>query len=176
MKKKKKLDLDHVQTELSQVFNLIMHVTDTLSELLREMSENNCQAKHRDLWTLTQRGYSLCQAGVLDIYKAGAEIDNIRGELDELNESFQGNGFELLDYTLEELKEHLNPLLKPGMTWDNYDNEWHVGHIISISHFNFTSPDDEDFKKYWALSNLQPEWGKENLDDEEKEDGKKISG
>ena len=34
-KKKRELDLDHVQIELSQVFNLVMHAVDSLSELLK---------------------------------------------------------------------------------------------------------------------------------------------
>ena len=49
-----------------------------------------------------------------------------------------------------------------GMTWENY-GEWHVDHKLPITSFNFTTVFDDDFKKCWALDNLQPMWGNENI-------------
>lgn len=75
-----------------------------------------------------------------------------------------GNHWEkLVGYSLEQLKEHLEKQFKPGMTWENYGPVWHVDHIIPISVFNFTKPEHEDFKKCWALKNLQPLWAKDNI-------------
>ena len=68
----------------------------------------------------------------------------------------------LVDYTLEELMNHLEKQFKPGMAWNN-KNKWHIDHKKPISSFNFTSPNDEEFKKCWALKNLQPLWAEENL-------------
>jgi 5-methylcytosine-specific restriction endonuclease McrA len=49
------------------------------------------------------------------------------------------------------------------MTWGNYGRHgWHIDHRIPISAFNFKAPTDIDFKKCWALSNLQPLWSHEN--------------
>jgi 5-methylcytosine-specific restriction endonuclease McrA len=59
-------------------------------------------------------------------------------------------------YTLEKLWIHLDKRLKPEMTWDNYGTYWEVDHIIPITAFNFKLPTDIDFKKCWALKNLQP--------------------
>lgn len=67
----------------------------------------------------------------------------------------------LVGYTVEELMAHLEAQFKPGMTWDNY-GEWHIDHIRPIASFNFTSPDDPEFRECWALENLQPLWAKEN--------------
>lgn len=69
---------------------------------------------------------------------------------------------ELVGYTIEELKSHLEKQFKDGMTWENY-GQWHVDHIRPIASFTITSPDCADFKVCWALSNLQPLWAKENL-------------
>lgn len=68
----------------------------------------------------------------------------------------------LTGYTVAELKGHLEKQFQSGMTWDNY-GEWHIDHIIPISAFNFTKPEDVDFKQCWALENLQPLWAQENL-------------
>lgn len=68
----------------------------------------------------------------------------------------------LVNYTVDDLKKHLEGLFVDGMSWDNR-SEWHIDHKIPISAFNFEKPSDMDFKKCWALSNLQPLWAKENL-------------
>lgn len=65
-------------------------------------------------------------------------------------------------YSLKKLKTHLEKQFKDGMTWENY-GKWHIDHIIPISAFNFETAEDIDFKKCWALKNLQPLWAKENL-------------
>lgn len=68
----------------------------------------------------------------------------------------------LVGYTITELKQHLESLFQEGMTWENY-GKWHIDHIIPVSVFNFDHPDDIDFKRCWALENLQPMWAKENI-------------
>ncbi len=70
--------------------------------------------------------------------------------------------FDLLGYTLEELMTHLEIQFLPGMTWDNY-GEWHIDHIIPVSAHNYQTPDDIDFQKCWALSNLRPLWAADNI-------------
>jgi len=67
-----------------------------------------------------------------------------------------------LDYTIEELKDHLESLFIKGMSWDNY-GEWHLDHIIPKSSFKFKDMSDPEFKKCWALDNLQPLWAEDNI-------------
>lgn len=69
----------------------------------------------------------------------------------------------MLDYTLEELIEHLEKQFRKGMSWENYGKVWHIDHIKPIFSFNYKTKDDEDFKKCWALENLQPLFVLENL-------------
>ena len=69
--------------------------------------------------------------------------------------------FDLLGYSVEDLMAHLEKQFKPGMSWDNY-GEWHIDHIIPKVAFNVSSYDDFDFKRCWALKNLQPLWAREN--------------
>jgi len=66
-----------------------------------------------------------------------------------------------VDYTIDDLIKHLEQLFQPDMTLENYGT-WHVDHKIPQKVFNFTKPTHEDFKRCWALSNLQPLWAAEN--------------
>ena len=67
-----------------------------------------------------------------------------------------------VDYTIDELKEHLELYFDDKMTWDNYGSYWEVDHIIPKASFNITSPYCKDFKMCWFLLNLQPLSKKEN--------------
>ncbi|GAH87691.1 unnamed protein product, partial [marine sediment metagenome] len=60
-----------------------------------------------------------------------------------------------------QLVRHLKKQFQPGMTWENY-GEWHMDHKVPVSAFNFSSSDHIDFKRCWALKNLQPMWATEN--------------
>lgn len=68
-----------------------------------------------------------------------------------------------LNYTMNELKTHLENNFTDGMTWDKFlKGEIEIDHIKPISKFNYSSIHDKEFKECWSLSNLQPLWKKEN--------------
>ena len=70
----------------------------------------------------------------------------------------------LVGYTLEDLKQHLEKQFEPGMTWENHSYRgWHIDHIRPVISFNITGAECEDFKKCWALDNLRPLWGVDNM-------------
>jgi len=62
----------------------------------------------------------------------------------------------LVNYTLEDLKLHLEKQFTKRMSWNNHGRYWHIDHRIPISYFKFSSYEDEEFKECWALENLQP--------------------
>lgn len=66
--------------------------------------------------------------------------------------------YEILGYSAEELRKHLESLFTDGMAWDNW-GEWHIDHKIPISRFN----KDDDPKIVNSLNNLQPLWSIENI-------------
>jgi len=88
-----------------------------------------------------------------------------RGIWQSLKGSKNGEHWELLTgYTLGDLKKHLEKQFTKRMVWSNYGRTgWHIDHIIPINVFNFEKPEHEDFKRCWALKNLQPMWAKENI-------------
>jgi len=70
----------------------------------------------------------------------------------------------LVSFTLDDLKYHLERLFTKGMSWENYGkNGWEIDHKIPISAFNFSRPEHTDFKRCWALDNLQPMWARANI-------------
>jgi hypothetical protein len=70
--------------------------------------------------------------------------------------------FDLVGYTSEQLRDHIQRQFVPKMGWHNMA-EWHVDHIVPLSSFTFDTEDDPGFKAAWALTNLRPLWGTENI-------------
>ena len=71
----------------------------------------------------------------------------------------------LTGYTCKDLIKHLKTTMPEGYTWQDFlkNNKLHIDHIIPISAFNFTKPEHPDFRRCWALENLQLLLAKENL-------------
>jgi hypothetical protein len=79
-----------------------------------------------------------------------------------LKDKKEGRRWEILvGYSTASLMAHLENMFTPGMSWQNM-GEWHIDHIIPKSAFNYETSHDIDFKKCWALKNLQPLWAADN--------------
>lgn len=82
-----------------------------------------------------------------------------------------------LPYSINELKDHIESQFESWMTWDNWgkynsntwnDNDsstwvWNIDHIIPQAHLLYSSMEDDNFKKCWALDNLRPYSAKKNV-------------
>lgn len=68
-----------------------------------------------------------------------------------------GRTSELLGYTPDALRAHLEGQFLPGMSWDNY-GDWEVDHRRPIASF----PLDAPLRVVNALTNLQPLWKMDN--------------
>lgn len=68
----------------------------------------------------------------------------------------------LVSWTIEDLKEHLEKKFTKKMSWENYGSYWHIDHIIPVRVFHFKTPTDIDFQRCWALANLRPLESKKN--------------
>lgn len=87
-----------------------------------------------------------------------------------MNQSLKGCKYnrhweDLVGYTLQDLKEHLESQFIDGMSWKNHGiSGWHIDHIRPIDSFDIVDYDCSDFKKCWSLDNLQPLWAKDNME------------
>lgn len=73
-----------------------------------------------------------------------------------------GSAVRDLGCSIPELKEHLEQLFLPGMSWSNWSRVgWHIDHIRPLSSFDLSDP--EQFKQAVHYTNLQPLWAADNL-------------
>lgn len=72
---------------------------------------------------------------------------------------------EILGYTPQELKTHLEKQFTKGMSWDNH-GDWHIDHIVPVS--VFVKQGDYDPAVINALPNLQPIWASQNFSKSDK--------
>lgn len=70
--------------------------------------------------------------------------------------------FQIVGWTIDELKAHLEERFEEGMSWENM-GEWHIDHIMPISVMHITSEQCEEFKSVWRLKNLAPLWATDNI-------------
>lgn len=78
---------------------------------------------------------------------------------------------DLVGYNTQLLKEHLEKQFKPEMNWKNHGTYWHIDHIKPKSWFRYDSTEHPEFKKCWALENLQPLEAEKNLTKNNKYEG-----
>lgn len=76
----------------------------------------------------------------------------------------------LVDFTVDQLKSHLEKKFTPEMNWENYGSVWEIDHKIPIAVHNFEKPEDLDFRLCWSLKNLQPLGKAENRSKSDKID------
>lgn len=69
---------------------------------------------------------------------------------------------ELVGCSMEQLRNHLESLFQPGMTWENAGVKgWHIDHIRPCSSYDFT--DSLQQIECFHYTNLQPLWWRANL-------------
>jgi hypothetical protein len=65
----------------------------------------------------------------------------------------------LVGYSAQEVRKHFKSHFMPGMHWGNYGSGgWEIHHVIPVSSFKFSSPEDAEFRMCWRLDNLRPLW------------------
>jgi len=94
----------------------------------------------------------------------------VRRSLKSNNLSKNGRHWEdLVGYTIQDLKDHIESLFTKGMTWEKIvKGEIQIDHIIPQKFFKYNSTDDVEFLYCWSLNNLQPLWEKDNKEKNDK--------
>jgi len=77
----------------------------------------------------------------------------LRNTITRLGTSKEGHTVDILGYSAIELKNYIESLFSPYMSWENY-GEWHIDHIKPVSSFGIDTP----INIVSSLSNLQPMW------------------
>ena len=126
-------------------------------EYFKEYRKNN-REKIREIKRKCEKKIRLTLKGILNNRIAPAIRKALKST--KANRSWE----KLVGYTINELKNHIENKFTLGMNWEKLKNgEIHIDHIKPKSLFKYKNPEDEEFKKCWALENLQPLWKIDNL-------------
>ena len=68
---------------------------------------------------------------------------------------------ELTSCSMDFLKNYLSKKFKKGMTWGN-QGQWHIDHRKPCASFDLVNKEEQ--RKCFHYTNLQPLWGKENME------------
>ncbi len=75
-----------------------------------------------------------------------------------------GKSAELVGCSLGALRQHIESLWQPNMSWENYGNEhgdWNLDHILCCELFDLTLPTHQ--RACLHYTNLQPLWAVDNM-------------
>jgi len=159
---KKTSDKKYYESNKEKISEYYSEWREDNKERLKEY-QKKWREENRDKLRKTKRDYERNRKARDPLYKL---ISNFRTAiytvLKESNVDKYGHYFDILQYTPEELINHLENQFKDDMTWENY-GIWHVDHKLPITSFNIKEIGDEEFMRCWCLDNLQPMWGEENI-------------
>jgi hypothetical protein len=147
------------------------------SEVLRTKN-SNYYYNNKEYYKLYKRMYIKNRRKDSIEFRINGNISRLIGQALKNSNSSKDNQShcKYLLYTMEELKWHLEEQFELWMAWGNYgkydpkfwnDNDpttwtWNLDHIIPQADLPYTSMEDENFRKCWALSNLRPLSSKQN--------------
>jgi len=159
---KKTSDKKYYESNKEKISEYYSEWRENKKEHLKEY-QKKWREENRDKLRKTKRDYEKNRKDSDPLYKLIANFRTaIWTVLKESNVDKYGHYFDVLQYSPEELINHLEKQFKDDMTWDNY-GIWHVDHKSPITSFDIQEMGDEEFMKCWSLDNLQPMWGEENI-------------
>ena len=137
------------------------HPTNKIKAKEKKAYDKIYRAAKKDKINICKRVYQNNRRKIDSMFRLNKNISSAISRA--LKENKKGRKWEsLVEFTLEDLKKHLEKQFTKKMTWENY-GEWHIEHKTPISAHNFKKPEHKDFLRCWALNNLQPMWAKENI-------------
>jgi hypothetical protein len=88
-------------------------------------------------------------------YKLRIILGNRLNEVLKKNKTYKNsNIIELLNCSLNELKQYLETMFLPEMKWENHGGVWEIDHIKPCASFNLSNVEQQ--KKCFHYTNLQP--------------------
>lgn len=88
-------------------------------------------------------------------------LENLRNRLGRaVRGSKSDRTINLIGCDIDMLKTYIERQFQSGMTWDNY-GKWHIDHIKPCALFDLTN--EEEQRKCFHYTNLQPLWALDNL-------------
>lgn len=145
VKKYRKTEIGKAKRIESRIRNIETEKKYKRQSLLKRRELENIKRKHNATYALKNRVRIL-------MYHSLRKTKSSRRWID------------LVGYSIDDLRKRIEVQFDKDMSWERFmAGDIHIDHIIPVSAFNYTKPEDIDFKRCWALSNLQPLWKEDNL-------------
>lgn len=134
-------------------------------EKIKKIKKDYCDNNKDKIDSYRKKYYAKKKADILkknrDWNKKNAHIVGwrsvLKSQLRRFGKKKEGKTIDILGYSAEELKNHIQSLFTEGMSWGNH-GEWEIDHIKPVTSFDKETPPSV----VNALSNLQPLWRSEN--------------
>ncbi len=136
------------------------------------------RTKNKEKTSITRRKYKNSKRKD-PVFKLRHNISIIvNSALKSNNSSKKGKSIiKYLPYSINELKLHLESQFESWMNWENWGRyivkswddkdpktwKWQIDHIVPQSLLPYSSMEEVNFKKCWALTNLRPYSAKQNI-------------
>ncbi len=131
------------------------HIKEKKKEYSKSMSRKNYIQK----WTANKMATD-------PAFKFSAARHRTKEAFKTCKSTKQSKTEDILNCSIDEFREYIIKLFKPGMTLDNH-GEWHLDHIIPLAYAKSIFIDEEKQKemitKLCHFSNYQPLWASDNL-------------
>lgn len=154
-----------------------------LNKEKRRSSAKNWQDNHKDMVSLKNKEWNennrekrnainrKYYQTIKDNEKTKINRNMRKGIYKSLRGNKNNSWTKLVEYSIEELKIHLQSTLYDGFLWKDYLNgNLHIDHIIPISLYNITDSNCIEFKNCWSLKNLRLLESSENHSKQDKLD------
>jgi Protein of unknown function (DUF1524) len=81
----------------------------------------------------------------------------LRGSLSTVDPKAGRAWKDLVGYSVDDLRRHLEAQFTKGMSWSNV-SKWEIDHIVPLADFDIKEAGDREFMAAWSLGNLRPLW------------------
>lgn len=133
----------------------------------RSKNRDHLLAKKKEYYNNNKDKYAVWRLKAVRKHLSTVEgklANRIRARINELIKDGSTGSFRHFDYDVDMLARHLKKTMPKGYAWQDFLNgALHIDHKIPVSAFNFKTPEDIDFKRCWALKNLQLLPARENM-------------
>ena len=152
----KQYEKDNKEKRASQKKEYYRDNKDKIEDAIEKYRNNHKEKlrKYRNEWQNNKRKNN-------PMYRLNINIS--RDINRSLKDNKKGRHWEdLIGYTLDDIKRHLESQFTEGMTWDNYGkNGWWIDHVIPCVAFDLTKIKEQ--RKCFNYKNLQPLWWRDNI-------------
>lgn len=163
-KKYRKQNLQAIKERNKQYYIKNKTHIDVKNKLHREKNREHLNKKSKEYYYRNKKNIHQKQKEYLRNNIQAKTRHNLRTRINSVlkGKIKSGSTMNLLGCDIQFFLQYIESKFLPGMTWKNHTKKgWHIDHIIPCASFDLTK--EEEQKKCFNYTNLQPLWAEDNL-------------